>query len=65
MSSISGLDYSTSRCQSIDINDVKRKDHLKDIAGVNYFEKICLRCNQFHANYIFYGFLIVFCFCFI
>lgn len=44
------LDYSTSRCQSIDIDDVKRKDHLKDVAGVNYFEKICLRRNQCRAN---------------
>lgn len=50
MSSISGLDYSTSRCQSIDIDDIKRKDHLKDVAGVNYFEKICLRCNRFRVN---------------
>ena len=50
MHSISGLDYSTSRCQSIDIDDVKRKDHLKDVAGVNYFEKICLRRNQSRVN---------------
>lgn len=44
------LDYSTSRCQSIDIDDVKRKDHLKDVAGVNYFEKICLRRNRYFAD---------------
>ncbi|XP_046464235.1 uncharacterized protein LOC124210016 isoform X1 [Daphnia pulex] len=43
------VDYSTSRCQSIDIDDVKRKDHLKDVAGVNYFEKICLRLNNFNS----------------
>ncbi|KAI9559609.1 hypothetical protein GHT06_013614 [Daphnia sinensis] len=43
------VDYSTSRCQSIDIDDVKRKDHLKDVAGVNYFEKICLRLSNFNS----------------
>lgn len=39
-------DYSTSRCQSIDAGDIKQREHLKDAAGVNYFEKICLRGNS-------------------
>lgn len=39
------LDYSTSRCQSIDTGDIKRREHVKDVGGVNYFEKICLRRN--------------------
>lgn len=37
------LDYTTSRCQSIGTEDIKRREHLRDAAGVNYFEKICLR----------------------
>ena len=47
LSCLTRLDYSTSRCQSIDTGDVKRREHVKDVPGVNYFEKICLRRNLF------------------
>jgi hypothetical protein len=37
------VDYTTSRCQSVDVEVIGRKDHLKESSGANYFEKICLR----------------------
>lgn len=48
--SLSFGDYTTSRCQSIGTDDIKRREHLRDAPGVNYFEKICLRRGNFQDS---------------
>ncbi len=37
------VDYAASRCQSIDQETLQKRHHLKESAGSNYYEKICLR----------------------